>query len=238
MNHSSWFNGTVASKVAFSSQILAVSEAEKVASPHAIVRDVFSAAVGSVACCYTGQPFDTVKVRMQTNPKHFPDVFRTTARIMKQEGLTAFWKGSVPTAIGMVFENAVAFGVNEALNRAFPNSLHDTTRPPDLFKPFWTGALTGCCASVVLLPSEVIKAKLQVATGVNTSFMQIWRQMIKSQGLKSPFVGFDAQLARDSIFYAVFFGGYKFSCYCLSSCFPSLPEEMNYFVSGGLAGEH
>jgi hypothetical protein len=39
-----------------------------------VTRDIFSASIGSVACCYTGQPFDTVKVRMQTNPLAYPSV--------------------------------------------------------------------------------------------------------------------------------------------------------------------
>ena len=35
--------------------------------------------------------------------------------------MSALWKGAVPTAMGMAAENAMAFGVNEALKRAFPD---------------------------------------------------------------------------------------------------------------------
>jgi len=34
-----------------------------VSDPRAVTRDIFSATLGSICCCYTGQPFDTVKVR-------------------------------------------------------------------------------------------------------------------------------------------------------------------------------
>ena len=71
-----------------------------------VTRDIFSASIGSVACCYTGQPFDTVKVRMQTNPAAFPNVFFTSKSIISNEGIGALWKGAVPTAMGMVAENA------------------------------------------------------------------------------------------------------------------------------------
>jgi hypothetical protein len=37
---------------------------ESVTSGRAISRDIFSATLGSVCCCYVGQPFDTVKVRV------------------------------------------------------------------------------------------------------------------------------------------------------------------------------
>jgi hypothetical protein len=50
-----------------------------------VTRDIFSASIGSVACCYTGQPFDTVKVRMQTNPTAFPGVMSTTRSILSNE---------------------------------------------------------------------------------------------------------------------------------------------------------
>ena len=53
-----------------------------------VTRDIFSASIGSVACCYTGQPFDTVKVRMQTNPVAFPGVVSTTKSILANEVIT------------------------------------------------------------------------------------------------------------------------------------------------------
>jgi Mitochondrial carrier protein len=46
----------------------------------------------------------------------------------------------------------------------------------------------------------------------------------------------DAQLARDSSFYALFFGGYEMNCYLFRTYVPSMPEELNYFLSGGFAG--
>ena len=209
-----------------------------VVDSRAISRDLFSATIGSICCCYVGQPFDTVKVRMQTSPDQFSTVIGSTTSIVKNEGFTALWKGAVPTAGGMVLENCMAFGVNEALKRAFPDDPNKVNQggPPDLFKPFLMGSLTGCCSALVLLPSEIIKAKTQVVIGKPTSSQQILKEMMKQQGMKSLFVGLDAQLARDASFYAVFFGGYELSCYMFKTYAPSMPDELNYFISGGLAG--
>lgn len=60
--------------------------------------------------------------------------------------------------------------------------------------------------------------------------------MIKTHGYKSLLCGFDAQLMRDGVFYGVFFGGYDLFCHTLQTAFPSIPEELNYFLSGGFAG--
>jgi hypothetical protein len=90
--------------------------------------------------------------------------------------------------------------------------------------------LTGCCSALVLLPSEIIKAKTQVVIGKPTSSQEILKEMMKKQGVKSLFVGLDAQLARDASFYALFFGGYELFCYMFRTNFPSMPDEVNYFL--------
>jgi len=208
-----------------------------VTDARAVSRDLFSASIGSVACAYVGQPFDTVKVRMQTNPDLYSGVVTSTSGIIRNEGIAALWKGAVPTASGMILENCMAFGVNEALKRAFPDDPATKAQggPPNLSKPFVMGALTGCCSALVLLPSEIVKAKTQVSVK-NLSSQEILKDMMKKQGMKSLFVGLDAQLCRDAWFYAIFFGGYEFSCYMFKTSFPSIPDELNYFISGGLAG--
>jgi len=175
---------------------------------------------------------------MQTNPAAFPSVAFTSRSILTNEGVSALWKGAIPTSMGMVAENAMAFGVNEALKRTFPDDAkEDPTVRPDLVKPFLMGAITGCFSATVLLPSEVVKAKTQVVVGkVGASSSDIYKKMIKTQGIRSLFVGFDAQIMRDAPFYAFFFGTYELNCYLFRTYVPSMPEELNYFLSGGFAG--
>ena len=203
----------------------------------AVSRDLFSASIGGVCCCYVGQPLDTVKVRMQTSSNQFSGMIGSGSHILGNEGIAAFWKGAIPTSGGMVMENCMAFGINEALKRAFPDTDTDTKEgPPSLWKPFAMGVITGCCSATVLLPCEIIKIKTQVSTDRNVTSKQIVRQMIRKQGMRSFFAGFDAQLCRDSAFYGIFFGGYELSCYMFRTFVPSMPDELNYFLSGGFAG--
>lgn len=175
---------------------------------------------------------------MQTNPAQYSGVISSCTSILKNEGIPAFWKGAVPTAMGMAAENAMAFGVNEALKRAFPDDPSEIRDgPPSLLKPFAMGAITGCCSATVLLPSEVVKAKLQMVVGNTSSATEVMAKMVAKQGrFRSFLIGFDAQLARDASFYAIFFGGYEVSCYMFRTYVPSMPDELNYFISGGLAG--
>ncbi len=127
---------------------------------------------------------------MQTRPDEFSGVISSTMKIINNEGVSALWKGAVPTAGGMILENCMAFGINEGLKRAFPDdpSGYDENAPPSILKPFLIGGFTGCCSATVLLPSEIIKAKTQVEIKA-TSSQEILRTMMKRQGLKSLFVG-------------------------------------------------
>lgn len=159
---------------------------------------------------------------------------KTTSRLSNPpQGIPAFWKGAVPTAGGMILENCMAFGVNEALKRAFPDNPKEdknASGPPSLIKPFLMGSITGCFSATVLLPSEIIKAKTQIVVGRHVSSQQILREMLQKQGIRSLFIGFDAQLMRDGPFYAFFFGSYEVCCYTFRTFIPSMPDELNYFL--------
>lgn len=208
-----------------------------VTDPRAVSRDVFSAAIGSLCCCYSGQPLDIVKVRMQTNPMEYSNIGSSVFSIFRNEGLAAFWKGSVPTAMGMMNENVVAFGINEALKRTFPdepNTVVEEEEQPNLIKPFLLGPITGCSAAMVLAPAEVVKAKTQMSFG--SCPKAIARQMLQQHGIKSFFCGLEGQFMRDGFFYTVFFGGYEVCKYTFRKCFPSMPDPVNFYISGGLAG--
>jgi hypothetical protein len=59
-------------------------------------------------------------------------------RSMNTESVLLLHAGSVPTAGGMVLENCMAFGINAALKRAFPDDTDESGQPgpPSLLKPF------------------------------------------------------------------------------------------------------
>lgn len=149
--------------------------------------------------------------------------------------------------MGMCVENAVAFGINEQLKRSFPSPLpplncgsgqgrsaFDFTN--DVLRPGLFGLGTGFCSSFVLISSEVVKTRTQMMTETVSS-VDITKGILRERGLGGLFVGMDAQIMRDAPFYAVFFGSYeisKFGLFALSS--GSIPEDVNYFLSGGIAG--
>lgn len=214
---------------------------KSVYEPRAVSRDILSGSVGSICCCAVGQPFDTVKVRIQTNPSRFPNVSSTCYKIFTFEGIGAFWKGALSTTWAMMVENAAAFGVNEALKRAFRTNEWMDKHPsnsqrPDLTRPFAIGLLTGLLIAPFPMPFEIIKAKTQVVVERCVTSQEVIQRMVQRQGYTSFACGLEAQFARDGAFFAAFFGGYELFKYMLKTNMPNMPDELHCFLSGGLAG--
>lgn len=215
-------------------------------------KDMLASCVGSAACVYSGQPFDTVKVRMQVNPGGmYTGSIHCIRTTIKYEGVMALWTGSLPAFLGAVMENAVAFCVNGTIKRLIEgitsnDRVSNSKKDLDFTQPFLNGALTGAVTSVFLCPFDVVKCRSQVwlaHNGSNNSIKQpknimmtVVKQIMKTEGVRGMFRGFATQITRDIPFYASFFGSYEVLCMLLQK-YTELPDTAVYFVSGGLAGQ-
>ena len=56
-----------------------------------IVKDVIASVAGSAACVYCGQPFDTIKVRMQVQSHMFNSTFQCLRTTIAKEGTLSFF---------------------------------------------------------------------------------------------------------------------------------------------------
>lgn len=196
--------------------------------------DIVASIVGSAACTYTGQPFDTMKVRLQVNPNEFTGILPSLRKTVAGEGVAALWKGSVPAMVGALSENVVAFATNGILKRMLQSQSDDS-----LLKPLITGGITGALSAVVLCPCDILKCRAQVniAMGMEQQSMtQLVKEIFARKGVRGFFVGFGPQLIRDIPFYASFFGTYDILCYLLKK-YTSFPETSVYFIAGGIAGQ-
>ena len=101
-------------------------------------KDVLASIVGSAACVYTGQPFDTVKVRMQVQPGVFSNSIECFRKTMLGEGVATLWRGSVPALIGALSENTVAFTINGNLKRLMELTRKESGKP-SFIEPFLSG---------------------------------------------------------------------------------------------------
>eukprot|EP00127_Corallochytrium_limacisporum_P002125 Clim_evm19s108 gene=Clim_evmTU19s108 len=86
-------------------------------------RDTAAGMVGSICNVYAGLPFDTVKVRLQTQKVgaqgNYAGVYDAFAKIGSKEGIPAFWKGATAALASAVTENSVLFTANGFIRRQY-----------------------------------------------------------------------------------------------------------------------
>ncbi|KAJ7665734.1 mitochondrial carrier domain-containing protein [Mycena rosella] len=84
------------------------------------VKDLTAGTAGGIAQVLVGQPFDIVKVRMQTASKGtYTGMVHCATGILKNEGPLAFYKGTLTPLLGIGVCVSIQFGVLENAKRHF-----------------------------------------------------------------------------------------------------------------------
>mmetsp|Transcript_10984 Transcript_10984/g.17905 ORF Transcript_10984/g.17905 Transcript_10984/m.17905 type:complete len:355 (+) Transcript_10984:72-1136(+) len=136
-------------------------------------------------------PIDTIKVTQQTAVATL-GFFAAIKQIFTTSGPLGFYQGIVPYLIGDGSSGAVKFAVFESskkyLEAKLPERYHSGVQ-------FLTAAIAMLACSVILVPGEVIKTRIQAAAG--GSMMGVIAQTLKSEGVGGLFSGYYATLVRD-----------------------------------------
>ncbi|TKA65520.1 hypothetical protein B0A55_09150 [Friedmanniomyces simplex] len=132
------------------------------------LKDLFAGAVGGVAQVLIGQPFDIVKVRLQTTTQ-YKGALDCASQILKNEGAAAFYKGTLTPLIGIGACVSVQFGAFNYARRAFEaqNASSPSTSTLEAPKPltysqyYAAGAFAGVSNTLLSSPIEHIRIRLQ-----------------------------------------------------------------------------
>eukprot|EP01132_Coremiostelium_polycephalum_P000472 gene472-598_t len=172
------------------------------------IKDGIAGFISGAACLFTGHPFDTIRVRVQTStePVGIIDCFTKTIR---NEGFTALYKGVTSPLFGMMLENSILFigyGQMKQLLQSDPNI------PLTIPQYSICGAGAGFLASFVLTPVELIKCRLQIQTTgekkYNGSF-DCMVKILKENGVKGLYKGYVPTLSREVVGNMTFFSVYE-----------------------------
>nr|CAB3266176.1 mitochondrial basic amino acids transporter [Phallusia mammillata] len=162
-----------------------------------------------VAGVLVGQPFDTIKVRLQTQPGKYRGIWNCFTTIVKQETVHGLFKGMSSPLLGLSLINAIVFGVQAQTIAAFGR---ETT-----FTHFASGAFAGAVQSVICSPMELAKTKMQVQ-GIGTkvvkdkvvysSSVDVLRKTFRAEGLKGCYRGMLITLIRETPAFGSYFASY------------------------------
>ncbi|TVY43978.1 Carrier protein YMC1, mitochondrial [Lachnellula occidentalis] len=127
------------------------------------LKDLFAGGAGGIAQVLLGQPFDIVKVRLQTTTQ-YPSALAAARTIYAQEGALAFYKGTLTPLIGIGACVSVQFGAFHEARRRFEArnaSLNPLDAGLSYGQYYAAGAFAGVANSVISGPIEHVRIRLQ-----------------------------------------------------------------------------
>jgi hypothetical protein len=147
----------------------------------------FATVIGDFAM----HPVDTIKVYQQASASKIGIVAAAKA-ILKAGGISGLYQGVVPYLVADGTSGAVKFATfelsNKFIEKRTPATWHTWTR-------FACAAFAMLACSVVLIPGEVLKTRLQA--GTSNSLGKIMKDIMAQDGFRGFFAGYAATILRD-----------------------------------------
>ncbi|XP_043717283.1 mitochondrial carnitine/acylcarnitine carrier-like protein [Telopea speciosissima] len=217
-----------------------------------IAKDLTAGTVGGAAQLVCGHPFDTIKVKLQSQPTPAPGqlpkysgAMDAVKQTIAAEGPRGLYKGMGAPLATVAALNAVLFTVRgqmEALLRSEPGA------PLSVSQQVVCGAGAGVAVSFLACPTELIKCRLQaqstLADSVSASGkmkyggpMDVARHVLSERGVRGLFKGLVPTLGREVPGNAVMFGVYEaFKQFLAGGKDTSSLSRSSLIVAGGVAG--
>ncbi|KAI1377829.1 mitochondrial carrier [Hypoxylon crocopeplum] len=121
-------------------------------------KDLFAGAAGGIAQVLIGQPFDIVKVRLQTSTAYSSALDAATS-IYAKEGPLAFYKGTLTPLLGIGACVSIQFGAFGYARRYFETA--NGSKDLSYGQYYAAGAFAGVANSVISGPIEHVRIRLQ-----------------------------------------------------------------------------
>lgn len=177
-----------------------------------VYKDLFGGTMGGIAQVLVGQPFDTVKVRLQSAPEGvYSGAGDVVKKLVANEGMGGFYKGALTPLIGVGACVSVQFSVNEFMKRHYDSQ--SGGKPLTLAQYFNCGAVAGFANGFLASPIEHVRIRLQTQTGNSKAFtgpIDCFNKLYKANGwFSGVFKGLAPTLVRESIGMGIYFATYE-----------------------------
>ncbi|KII92691.1 hypothetical protein PLICRDRAFT_481016 [Plicaturopsis crispa FD-325 SS-3] len=183
------------------------------------VKDLTAGTAGGIAQVLVGQPFDIVKVRMQTSAKGtYTGMVGCAAGILKNEGPLAFYKGTLTPLLGIGVCVSIQFGALEYSKRYFAARNLEQGRggPGGLSlgagQLVAAGVFAGLANGVVSGPVEHIRIRMQTQSPTNPTYagpFDAIKKIYSAHGISGIYKGQAVTLLREAAGYGIYFMVYE-----------------------------
>jgi solute carrier family 25 carnitine/acylcarnitine transporter 20/29 len=201
-----------------------------------IVLEFLAGCLSGFSKIYSGQPFDIVKVRLQSYQGDVrPSPLTVVKNIIQNEGgITALWKGSLPPLLGIGATVSIQFGVNENVKKYFIRKNGGKKMTTDQL--LIAGGLAGFSNTIVSAPAEHFRIRMQTQSKENPVYkgsVDCMKKIISQYGIRGAFRGVVPTCFRDSIGYGSYFTLYAI---LLDKFAPGVPRNQLNLATVGLSG--
>lgn len=165
-------------------------------------------------------PLDVLKIRLQLQIHALPDpsssrtnvsqvqrgTIRTFKSILRDEGVTAFWKGNIPAELLYV-----AYGSAQFFAYRFMNQSLQSFSLPSVVTSFVSGAVAGAAATTVTYPLDLLRTRFaaQGPDKIYASLRSSLRDIARDEGLVGFFRGLGAGVGQIVPYMGLFFSTYE-----------------------------
>ncbi|XP_022651148.1 mitochondrial thiamine pyrophosphate carrier-like [Varroa jacobsoni] len=183
------------------------------------------------------QPFDVLKIRFQLqldpitkncDSAKYSGIKQACRLILKEEGITAFWKGNIPAqTLSIVYGGIQFYGFEYTKNTLYPNR-------NDLMSNFICGAVGGGMAMTIAHPLDVLRTRL-VAQGEPKTYSGMFNAIVTMRRREGPlafYKGFFSNILQVTPYNGACFSFY----YLFRAIFDDIPYVPSNIASGALAG--
>ncbi|KAF9232663.1 mitochondrial carrier domain-containing protein [Melanogaster broomeanus] len=183
------------------------------------IKDLAAGTAGGIAQVLVGQPFDIVKVRMQTSAKGtYNGMLHCAGGILKNEGPLAFYKGTLTPLLGIGACVSIQFGALEYAKRLFTAQNLANGRGGEGGRTLGAGQLVaagvgaGLANGFVSGPVEHIRIRLQTQSNTNPMYngpFDAIKKIASQHGIAGLFKGQCVTFLREATGYGVYFLVYE-----------------------------
>ncbi|KAE8581813.1 hypothetical protein XENTR_v10019836 [Xenopus tropicalis] len=193
---------------------MAINSKTQTAPP---VKNVIAGGIGGMCLILAGQPLDTIKVNLQTQPSPalgqqplYNSTLHCFSKIIAREGIRGLYRGmGAPLAVvtPIMSITFVGFGLGKSLQQTSPDSILRS------WQVFVAGMLAGLSSTVLMAPGERIKCLLQVqSVTLKKTFqgpLDCAQTLYRELGIRGLYRGTLLTLIRDVPSTGVYFMSYE-----------------------------
>ncbi|XP_078399273.1 mitochondrial carnitine/acylcarnitine carrier protein [Cetorhinus maximus] len=210
------------------------------------VKNFFAGGFGGMCLVFAGHPLDTIKVRLQTQPRPLPGqvpkfkgTFDCFYKTLVGEGVRGLYRGMAAPIVGVAPMFAVCFfgyGLGKKLQQKNPD---DVLTYQQLFA---AGMLSAVFTTAIMAPGERIKCLLQIqATTGESKYagpLDCAKQIYKTSGIRGIYKGTVLTLMRDVPASGMYFMTYEWLKHILTPEGQSVTDLSvpRILCAGGMAG--